>query len=351
MKKNVDLLKGAWLGIDVGSSRSKVANLCLIASDGAGTFTVTVERGQIREAPGDGRWPANDAAGFLDLARGTWTTHAVEAGVRNILARSVLVARWVADLRNRTGVYGAAVDAPCGFAKPGKHERDTEAFAANSFKTPSRDEFLDQMRRFARAGNSTPLQQRYFWKLVGLIVLRDLLERTGALPFDADLERIAALCVEGLAETRGHGSLGLDGLRDGEVRVREAFPSDTYARANGQLGVLDGRARALLERLVSVAWDFTGNQFGRASSTPTKQMQQRLEAQRASVSSELHQGGAIRSMMKIPGDPSWADIWDAFACAFVVTCEAHGAAVLVGTEHLRLRSEGAILAPRSCSAS
>lgn len=338
--------KGAWLGIDVGSSRSKVVNLCFIASDGPGTVTVTFERGQVREAPGDARWPANNAAGFLDLARSTWLTQAVELGVRNILERSALVRQWSARLCDKSGVYGAAVDAPCGFARPGEEQRDTESAAVNSFKTPARTEFLAQMRRFATTESETPLRQRYFWKLVGLVVLRDLLARAGVLPFEAGVEQIATLCVAGLVDG-GHGALEVEGPRAGEVRVREAFPSDTYARANGQRGVLGGDARALFDCLVSVTWGFTGNQLGRASSTPTKQMQQRLEAQRASVSSELRRGGAVRSMVKIPGDPSWADLWDAFACAFVVACEAHGAAVLLGTDSLRLRAEGAILAPRA----
>jgi hypothetical protein len=126
---------GAWLGIDVGSSKSKIANLCLIEIGDDGRTQVLFERGQARVCKGEKPWPANLATSFLDLDRVTWVCEAVETTVHRILERSVLAGRWRSRLRSTTARCGAAVDAPCGFAVAGYDRRDTEVHAADSFLT------------------------------------------------------------------------------------------------------------------------------------------------------------------------------------------------------------------------
>jgi hypothetical protein len=133
----------------------------------------------------------------------------------------------------------------------------------------------------------------------------------------------------------------------GFVTLREAFPSDTYARASGTRGELRTDALALLRVLVDAPWEFRGNEANGASSLPTSAMQRRLLAHRAELRAQLASAQPLAAMRKVAGDPSWADLWDAFTCAFSSTCEGHGAAVCLGLDAERLRVEGAVVAPAS----
>jgi hypothetical protein len=76
-------------------------------------------------------------------------------------------------------------------------------------------------------------------------------------------------------------------------------------------------------------------------------MQERLLDHRRILRAELRRARALPSMRKVPDDPSWADLWDAFGCAFVATCEAHGAAVHIGHDRQKLHVEGAVIAPQT----
>lgn len=338
--------RGAWLGVDVGSSRGKVLCFCVVSSDGPRALRVTFERGAAR-----GPWPANDAARFLDLGRPTWTSREVERGVVEILDRSTLVTRWTAAARSvgaRRGA-GAAIDAPCGFASAEHTRRETERYASKSFDTCSQSRFEADLRRFASAANETPLRQRFFWKLVGLAAYRGLLGRIVQLAGDdgPSHEAITAYSARGL-ERASARSQTLPVPEAGFVTLREAFPSDTYARASGLRGELHRRSLALLRALIAAPWEFCGNETNGASSMPTPSMQQRLLLHRAKLDEQLARGQPLSAMRKISGDPSWADLWDAFACAFAAACEGHGAAVCLGLDAERLRVEGAVVAP-ACS--
>jgi hypothetical protein len=131
----------------------------------------------------------------------------------------------------------------------------------------------------------------------------------------------------------------------GDIRIREVFPSDTYARAQGMQAQCSPRARDVLTCLVSAPWKFEGNRIIHSSSVPTKSQCVKLLAHRTKLASQLAHGEPLKAMHKIPRDPSWADLWDAFTCAFVVACEAAGCARLAGSNLSRIREEGAILVP------
>jgi hypothetical protein len=334
------LRPGAWLGIDVGSSEKKVLAFCLVTADAHGAVRVTFERG------GASSWPANKAGTFLDMTSPRWLAQAAESGVRRILESSLVVSTWLAPARDRTSVAGAAIDAPCGFASAGHTVRETELHAATSFATCDAQRFQTDLERFAQASNHTPLRQRFFWKLVGFAAYRSLMASLERGVHDCPLAAVTAFCSAGLDLAAPDGTLPAP--LPGSVPLREAFPSDTYARANGTRGVLRADARALLRALVLAPWDFAGTSTGRTSSKPTPHMQARLLAHRHDLAEQLaHDTAPLLAMRKIPKDPSWADLWDAFACAFATVCEAHGAAVALGGDRARLAVEGTIVAPVS----
>lgn len=333
---------GAWLGIDIGSSEKKVLAFCLITADASGQLRVTFERGCAVASADNTAWPANTADSFLDLTSPRWLAEAAESGVRRILEHSAVVPTWLFSARERSNVTGAAIDAPCGFASAGHATRETELHAADSFATCDAARFASDLARFASSSNHTPLQQRFFWKLVGLTAYRTLIAMLERGPHDASLEAVTAFSAARLDLASPDGSLPAP--PPGCVVLREAFPSDTYGRANGTRGVLRADARALLRDLVLAPWEFAGTR----SSKPTPHMQARLLAHRNVLASQLaHDGAPLPAMQKIPKDPSWADLWDAFACAFTACCEAHGAAVVLGADQARLAVEGAIIAPAS----
>lgn len=338
------LVDGAWLGVDVGQRRSKVYAFSLIEARG-GSVRVSFERGAWRPLLDGESWPRGDAGVFEDLARPSRLSAPAERCARAIIDHSEAVARW---RRASGGTTGLCVDAPAGFAREGSTCRETERCSSRSFRTESEWAFVAAMARFAKERNPTPLRQRYYWKLVGRLALAHLAALLGARVTERDLDRVARRSAVGA----GTGSAGpvTRALRVRRVpgepsRVREGFPSETYSRANGATGELAAEPRALLAALVASPWSAIGNAHGRRSSRPPSAWMAALERQRGAVGTELAVPGPLASMVKIPGDPGWADLWDAFACAFTACCEAHGCAVLIGGDASLLLSEGAILAP------
>ncbi len=303
----------AYLGVDIGSAAGKICNFCLIETGRLpGCPTVTFERGC---RPGE--WPPNEPGHFEDLAQPTWLSAAAEAGIHEVLENSTLVTRW------RQQPYAAVVDAPSGFAIAGSSCRDTEAAAqVGIYCTSSLELFNQSLVTFAGAGNATPLRQRYYWKLVGFEVFRWLAAGLGqhVPPPAGDL---AHLCYQP--------------IQPGRPRLREGFPSLTYARA--RLGCLTPLALNLLADLVQADW------VPAAHGNPRPGVLQDLVSHRREpIRQELAapQEG-IPSMRKAGRDPRWGDLWDAFTLAFVGCCEDLGAARFVVGCRGREQQEGAIL--------
>lgn len=320
--------KGQWLGIDVGSARDKVFNFCLIKSDGKGQVDVFFEVGKARSA-----FPRSDAGSFENLGRATWLSEAAEAGAVQILDESALVKDWNSARNLGSGSFGVCIDSPCGFAAPGFDRRNTESQLVDSFPTPALAGFVKEMGRFSAAGNATPLRQRFFWKLVGLVAFRYFVALTTGRPFDMPIAELTASCM---ASER--------------TRVHEGFPSDTYKRSNGTVGVLRPTSRGLLLRLSQANWAGQGNHFNGVPSAPHQTRMSSLLAHQQCLTTELQRTDSQRvpAMRKISKDPAWADLWDAFTCAFVSCCDAQGCGGFVSSDVARSRLEGAILRPDCC---
>jgi hypothetical protein len=270
-----------------------------------------------------------------------------------------LVARWHSLAGRPDLVAGACVDAPAGHAHRGAAQRDTERCAAGSFPTEDEEAFDRAIRRFSGNGNHTPLRQRYYWKLLGHLAFRFLAvkgRRLSPLPplsvaTALSSEALPAAVVEARSSEPARGSaIPLPSAPRGSIRIREGFPSDAYARANGKLGVLAPGPRALLAELAASPWEHAGNdrrepvERGRIrSSVPPPRRMSALRHQQDALRADLGRSDRLASMVKVHGDPAWADLWDAFACAFAACAEAHGCAVLVGSDPKLLREEGAIL--------
>lgn len=318
------ILKGSWLGIDVGSARGKVCSFCLIESDGHGGTTVCFEQGPARDP-----YPRiNTRQALIALApdgrpwrRPTYLQEEVEAEICAILDRAVVVGRWLESRGDRPSAV--AVDAPVAFATCGT-SRLTEQQSTDTFETPTRETFEAQLAEQSDAF----LRINAFWKCVGLTVYRHLAERVDASLAGATLETIAALTCD----------------RDViSGRLRETFPSDVYKRANGTAGTLSPEARAVLRRLVESDWQAAGHESGQRPVNPTLD---RLQATRKALRRELDAGPKLFEMRRRPGRAG--DLWDAFTCAFTGCCEDHGGAELHGwsddpADRRRLRAEGAIL--------
>lgn len=330
--------QGLWLGIDIGSNRKKLFNFCLIRSDGKGQIEVFFEVGQARGAAHDEPFPPCEAGVFEDLGRSTWLSAAAEAGCLQVLRESALVKTWNASRENGLGCFGVYIDAPCGFAAPGFDRRDTETQSVDSFPTPPLKEFLEKMKKFGAERNHTPLCQRFYWKLVGLVAFRYFVWLTTSRPFDMPLDELTASCVT-----------------NGKARVRERFPSDTYKRSNGTVGVLCPRSRGVLQSLSQAKWAPQGNRVKGRTSAPHAARMSALLKHQQSLSEDLQRvdshGGSILAMHKISNDPAWADLWDAFTCAFVSCCDAQGCGGFVCSDLARGHVEGAILRPDYCSCS
>lgn len=329
---NIGMQSGYWLGIDVGSARDKVLNFALITADSAGAVSVCFERGAVR-GPERARWP-RAASDYLDLDAPSWLSEPVTRGIDSVLDRSVLVQRWLEQSALGTEPCGVAIDAPGGFAASGRQRR-TEAAAATSHATPTRDAFRADLVRFLDQHKDAPLFQRYIWKLVGLRAMHEIAARAG------------------LAERKGPGWASVSSLcvsprvAKGPF-LREAFPSDTYARSNGKLAVLQDDARTALRYVMSAEWRFAGDTLSRVSSLPTAQNQRRLVERRGAILADLTAGAvALPSMRKVEKDPPWADLWDSLSCAFVACCETQRCAELVLGGSPAPRGEGAILSPVS----
>jgi hypothetical protein len=320
--------QGQWLGIDVGSARDKVFNFCLIESDGTGQVDVFFEVGKAR-----GAFPRSDAGSFENLRRATWLSEAAEAGSVQILDESALVKNWKAARNIGNGCFGVCIDAPCGFAVPGFDRRNTESQLVDSFPTPPLVGFLKEMGRFSAEGNDTPLRQRFFWKLVGLVAFRYFVALTTGRPFDMPIAELTASC-----------------MASKKASVNEGFPSDTYKRSNGIVGVLCSASRGLLLRLSQAKWAGQGNHFNGRASAPHPARMSSLLAHQQCLTADLQCADSQRvpAMRKISKDPAWADLWDAFTCAFVSCCDAQGCGGFVCSDVARGHLEGAILRPDYC---
>jgi hypothetical protein len=197
---------------------------------------------------------------------------------------------------------------------------------------------LKEMKKFSEEGNDTPLRQRFFWKLVGLVAFRYFVALTTGQPFDMPIAELTASC-----------------MRREKARVHEGFPSDTYKRSNGEVGVLGVVYHGVLQRLSQAKWTAQGNLFnGRSSAPPAARMSSLLAHQKRLAADLLEsRRGSVAAMEKVCNDPAWADLWDAFTCAFVSCCETQGCGGFVCDDLIRGRLEGAILRPdyRSRSAS
>jgi hypothetical protein len=323
--------QGQWLGIDVGSNRNKVFNFCLIKSDGKGQVDVFFEVGKARGAAHGQSFPRSDAGVFENLGRTTLLSVAAEDGSRQILKESALVKTWNTARKLGNGSFGVCIDAPCGFAVPGSNQRDTENQGVASFKTPPFELFLEKITKFSSERNHTPLRQNFFWKLVGLIAFRHFVALTTGRPFDMPIKKLTASCMSGE-----------------KTRVREGFPSDTYKRSNGDIGVLAPVSRGVLLRLSRAEWVGRGNCFNGTLSVPNRARMSSLLAHQHHLTADLlaadSNRGLVPAMMK--NSNAWGDLWDAFACAFVSCCYAQGCGDLLYSNPARGHLEGAILRPK-----
>jgi hypothetical protein len=317
------------LGIDVGSSRGKVFNFCLVKADQERQVRVLFEVGGVR-GPAQGLpFPRNDAGAFDDLTRATWLSAAAEAGALQILRESALVKDWIAARELGHGDFGVCIDAPCGFAIGGLGQRDTEAQGIGTFPTPSLEVFLRELTAWSENKNHTPLQQRFFWKLIGLVAFRYFVALSTSQAFEMPIPLLTASCMTGQ-----------------HTRIREGFPSDTYKRSNGTVGILGPASRDVLLCLGRSEWVAHGNQFNGRTSVPPAGRMAALWTHRQLLLADLQRGGGLPAMRKIPNDPAWADLWDAFTCAFVSCCDAQGCGCFVCSDAARASLEGAMLRPK-----
>jgi hypothetical protein len=117
----------------------------------------------------------------------------------------------------RFGAIIASVDAPSGFAIPGRGRRDTEANVAANFNTPDEATFLASAIRWIASNNVTPLNQRVYWKLVGFVIYQFFSSAATAV-------QVAAAASAGIGTT-----LTLNLTQPMGIRIFESFPSQTYA--------------------------------------------------------------------------------------------------------------------------
>ncbi|MCG8459531.1 MAG: DUF429 domain-containing protein [Holophagales bacterium] len=313
MTRSRALAPGVWLGIDVGSSKKKIATFCAIDSSDRG-ITVAFEQGSAA-AP----YPSsNTRAEMLDPARSTYLRAEVEDAIAELVSRSVLLGR----CRDRVGEVPVtvAIDAPVGFAAEGR-TRATERASSQSFATPTRERFERDLEEKTKEGF---FRSVVYWKCVGFALYRQCATILGADEPSPSLETLASRTV-------GEG----DGER--EWRLREVFPSDVYKRANGTDGILAAEPRQVLARLVEAPW-----QAAEAGAIHSKQTHTRLKGWRNRVARELESGERLAAFSKAGG--VFGDLVDAFTGAFTACCEDHGGACLHGAgDGETLRREGAIL--------
>lgn len=305
---------GYWLGIDVGSSRQKVATFCAVESSGNGTVRVDFEQGPA----GPGYPSINTRATMLDPSRPTYLQAEVEAAIADLLENAQLVRR--ARRRLASGVpVSVAVDAPVYFALEGR-QRATERASSPTFTTPTRELFERDLVEKKKEGF---FRSVVYWKCVGFAVYRQVA---------ALLSGEAAPGLEELAAwTAGEGDA------DRGWRLREVFPSDVYKRANGTDGVLAAAPRRVLAHLLQAPWQAAAEGAVRAPSTLA-----RLHRRRDELAKELRAGDRLPSFEKAAG--TFGDLFDAFTAAYAACCEDHGGAVMHGmAEADALRREGAIL--------
>ena len=136
-----------WLGIDIGSSREKICSFCLIES-GKNGIKVRFEKGSA-----DAAYPSqNSLEALIEPTRApTYLKPEVEAAVTRVLTKSDLVDHWLESARNSLPSR-VAIDAPVTLAIERAGPRLTESASTESFKTPGRATFEDDMKRDWKPG-------------------------------------------------------------------------------------------------------------------------------------------------------------------------------------------------------
>lgn len=291
------LERGDWLGIDVGSSKKKVATFCRIVSEGEGSVEVFFEQGPA----GEGYPDKNTGKGLIEkrLRPPTYLKAEVQAAVRQVLLGSELVNGWISGLGKHPSAV--AIDAPVALARSGKG-RLTEAASSPTFRTPDRATFEEQLL----AQKDAFLRINNLWKCVGFTMYRTFAEMLDPEAGRLSQEEIAAMTCPG---------------RDLPARLRETFPSDVYKRANGTEGLLTDKGRDVLAALVAVETSWTA--VGVGAQRPNSQRMDGLERARTFARRDLAAG--VRPCDMRRRTEAFADLWDAFTCAFAICCEDHGA--------------------------
>lgn len=303
------------LGLDPGGTGRKLAHLAAAADDDDRLFV-----GHVR-APALGV-PGLQLRAFpyLDAAAERAIEGALRAALESLCALLGVACGAGEDvcaaLLARFGTVVVSVDACTGFAAHGYPVRHTESAVGENYGTPDERAFLAGARRWREAGNSTPLHQRVYWKLVGFALLRFFSgARTAA--------ELAAAATRGLRED----FTVRVGPRSG-LWVFEAFPSELYrvAAAGGAMDVARAFARRRLVNLPGAPVHATT-----------------LAAFRARLAAVAH--GATGAWARSPGRRV-GDCLDAFAAMMTGPWAAGQGLRACGTDARRLRAEGAIVVPR-----
>lgn len=343
------LLAGQWLGIDLGSRRTKVASFCLVSSDGSGTVSVDFERG----SAGPDYPSINTRESLLDLDRSpTYLRTEVESAVAKVLDGSALVRNWLAAEDRRA----VGIDAPVALARshPGSTNRGraTEKASSPTFLTPDRTLFEEQLR----TKGDPFLRVNCFWKCIGFAIYRHLGARIVGREGSGENPELAEIAAWTATAPITPPIEVHEGPEPRRPKIRETFPSDVYKRANGKDGVLAPAPRSVLAHLVAAGTEWRAAGEGR--NRPTTSMLRRLHGVRDELRTALEEGSddvGLAPMHKRPG--TVGDLWDAFTCAFTACCEDHGGAVRHGGEECPgrlgepaeaslLAEEGAILTVR-----
>ena len=309
------LESGFWLGIDVGSSRQKVATFCAIDSTGDSRSAVRVD---FEQGPAGSDYPAINTRGtMLDTSRETYLKAGVEAAIAGVLQSSKLVERARDCLASGLPV-SVAIDAPVYFSLDGR-QRVTERASSPTFTTPTREIFERDLVEKEKEGF---FRSVVYWKCVGFAVYRQIAALLTGAPAPS-LRTLAAWTA--------------DREKDRGWRLREVFPSDVYKRANGIDGVLSDAPRHVLAQLLAAPWQAATEDAVRSTSTL-----KRLRRRRDDLARELEKDERLQSFEKAAG--TFGDLFDAFTAAYAACCEDHDGAVMHGaSEPEALRREGAIL--------
>ena len=318
------LERGFWLGIDIGSSRQKVATFCAIDSTGTSSGDSSEATSvDFEQGPAGSDYPAiNTRETMLDTSRETYLKADVEAAIADVLENAALVERARRCLASGLPV-SVALDAPVYFSLDGR-QRATERASSPTFTTPTREIFERDLVEKEKEGF---FRSVVYWKCVGFAVYRQIAALLTGEPAPG-LETLAAWT-------------GGDGDDERRWRLREVFPSDVYKRANGTDGVLADAPRRVLAHLLEAPWQAAEKAAGQRAVRSTSTLK-RLGRRRSELARELEAGGRLESFEKAAG--TFGDLFDAFTAAYAACCEDHDGAVMHGADEPEsLRREGAIM--------